>query len=95
MYTVETFKAEVAKHGGYESLLAMYFNNSNVVTFGTGKVFDPATNLDESTATVVIEAEDIQGHVFVTTRKLEYLEGMTFAKVQAERDKIDLRAVRY
>lgn len=94
-YTVAEFKAEIDKHGGYESLLALYFNNSNVKTFNVGEVFDDAINLDEPTETLIFHSKDIQGRGIVITRKLMYLEGMAFAADVKERDRIDLRQIRY
>lgn len=95
MYTVQTFKEEVQRHGGYEKLMAMYFNNSNVYTFGTDEVFSEDINLHEPTGTVIFYGRDVTGKKYITTRKLEYLEGMTFAGPDHHKDTIDLRAVRY
>lgn len=95
MYTVESFKDEVQRHGGYEKLMAMYFNNSNVQLFGTGVVFSEEKNLHEASGTVIFYGRDVTGKTVVITRKLEYLEGLAFAGPNEDKDTIDLRAVRY
>lgn len=94
-YTIQEFKDEVNAFGGYENILAMYFNNSNVKVFNQGEVFDPAVNLDEDRGLVIYTQKDIIGREYIVTRKIEYLEGMAFAKDPKERDVIDLRSVRY
>lgn len=94
-YTVQEFKDEVAKYGGYDRLLAMYFNNSNVKVFNRGEVFNPAVNLDEAMGLVVYTQRDIIGREYKVTRKLEYLEGMAFAESAEQRENIDPRSLRF
>ena len=93
-YTIQEFKDEVEKNGGYESIVGLYFNNSNVTLFIDGP-FDPEVNLDEELEVIVTYDEDIAGRKYRLTRKLVYLEGMATILDPSHRHLIDPRSLRY
>lgn len=88
MYTFDTFKAEVEKNGGPEKVMVLYFNNSYNKGYGDNEVLS-YDDIDPLTGIISFKEKDPTGKVFITTRMLEYLEGITFAAPGIHKDSYD------
>lgn len=88
MYTFDTFKAEVEKNGGPSKVMILYFNNSYNKGYGEGEVLS-YDDIDPATGIIRFIEKDLRGKKFMTTRMLEYLEGITFAYDGHSKDDYD------
>lgn len=88
MYTFDKFKEEVDKNGGPEKVMVLYFNNSYNKGYGKGEVLS-YDDIEPETGIIRFREKDPYGNEFITTRMLEYLEGITFAAPGVSKDEYD------
>lgn len=76
-YTSELLKKEIAKNGGEEAVMAIIFNNAYVQSFREEplKLSECLNEVDE---VLTFKGKDPMQQPFITTKMVEYIEGITF-----------------
>ncbi len=92
--TPQQFLDLVDANGGPEKLSMLIFNNSYTKVYGDGEFFNPDTDFDVTTGIFTFQERDIKKRRFHSIKFLEYLEGLTFAHKDEDRDSINYRNYR-
>lgn len=92
--TPQAFLDFVNENGGPSQLAMITFNNSYTKVYGEGEVFDPDNDFDVTRGIIKFVERDVMKRPYISFRSVEYVEGLTFAPIGEDKDKINYRNFR-